>query len=129
MEARMHRLSIPTSSLLAALLLVAAFVALATAILVDWRSSEPLLARTGDQTVQPTFVPTGLGRAYDDAAARLVRTNHELESRQARLSVALRRGAEPARVQLLRRQVRALEREYASTVAALGAVADSSARR
>jgi hypothetical protein len=53
-----------------------------------------------------------------------VRTNHELESRQA---AALTSGAPAQRVELLRREVRALERDYARAVAALAA--DTSARR
>ena len=56
MEARLHRLSIPTGSVLEMALFVAALVALAVTILVGGRVNEPLLADAAARPAQPAIL-------------------------------------------------------------------------
>lgn len=68
------------------------------------------------------FLPTGAGAAYDRAVARMVRTNHLLEERQAELSFARQEGAGATVIADLRRQVGALETAYAKAITAMTTV-------
>ncbi|MGH3111525.1 MAG: hypothetical protein ACRDQT_11475 [Gaiellaceae bacterium] len=70
---------------------------------------------------QPSVAPSasGLRAEYRRAVARMTRTNHLLEKRQADLYFATRDGAPAVVLADLRREVASLERKYAKGIEAM----------
>ena len=62
---------------------------------------------------------SGLGAEYGRAVARMTRTNHLLEKRQADLYFVTRDGAPAVVIADLRREVASLERKYAEGIEAM----------
>ena len=73
------------------------------------------------EETQASVAPSasGLGGKYRRAVARMTRTNHLLEQRQADLYFATRDGASAEIIGDLRREVASLERQYADRIEAM----------
>ncbi|MGH3134026.1 MAG: hypothetical protein ACRDNY_09865 [Gaiellaceae bacterium] len=73
------------------------------------------------EKTRPSVAPSasGLGTEYRRAIARMTRTNHLLEQRQADLYFATRAGAPAGVIADLRKAVASLERQYADAIEAM----------
>jgi hypothetical protein len=108
------------------LTIVAGTVVLATTLAATVVAIQPDLLRV---VTPPAPVLSGQGgdtatasRAYEDAVARVVESNHRLERGQALLARAEERGTS-AGLAAQRRRVSALERRYARAIAVMAGAA------